>query len=212
MNAVKASINPASFNTENATSPCGTLGKLPLELRNMVYKKVLMYDRGIRQANRFLNGHLPIMAEESRYIEAIDATLLRTSRAIYQEAISILYGKNLFIFRKSKDIEDFAHLGLRNTPFGFYRTPNGTASAGDKAPYGRLTMICSLDLSIAHKCVGDDRKKIWSFWYDFFYPPEEQEQLIGFPALRRLCLDFTDWRLNAEESSQVRVRPISRII
>ena len=47
--------------------------------------------------------------------------------------------------------------------------------------------------------------RIWSSWCEFFYSSEGQPQSVGFPALRVLVLDFTEWRLNAENDSKFRV-------
>ena len=50
-----------------------------------------------------------------------------------------------------------------------------------------------------------DTARIWSLWCNLFYSPEGQPQLVGFPALKLLVLDFTEWRLNAENESKLRV-------
>ena len=183
------------------SSPCGTLGKLPLELRTMVYRKVLRYEKWcIQEAQEFMDRHPPIMAGEAPYLEDNDAFLLRTCRTVYQEAVHILYGGNAFSFSKPEDIEKFAHFGMGNTPFGYYRTASESPSAVGDAPYGRLTMIRSLDLMF-----NGAQSTSWSSWCNFFYPPEKQPQSIGFPALERLCLDFSDWGLRAEDASKIRV-------
>ncbi len=183
------------------SSPCGTLSKLPLELRIMVYKRVLRFERHIKQAHRFLERYPPIMANQGTHVEAIDPALLRTCCAIYNEAIHILYGMNHFHFSTLKDIEVFEHVGLENTPFGFYRT------ASEPTSYGRLTMIRWMTLRIGSESDPADSKKIWSLWRDFFYPPKDQDQLIKFPALEWLALDLIEWDLNAGDASKVRVRP-----
>lgn len=181
--------------------PCGTLSRLPLEIRIMVYSRVLKFDKYIRQAHRFLDRYPPIMAEEVKHIEAIDAALLRTCRTVYHETVHVLYGMNRFHFRKPRDIEKFAHVGLGRRPFGWYRT------VSEPAPCGRLTMIRFMTLRMSSECVGDDRKQLWSSWCDFFYPSKEQDQLVGFPALEWLALDLTDWALTAGDAAKVRVTP-----
>ena len=186
--------------------PCGTVSKVPREVRNMIYNNVLIYHHGsILRPHRFLGRHLPIAAEESKHIEAIDAALLRTCKAIYHEAIHILYGKNLFYFLKPGDIEDFAHLRLGNMSFGYYGAISKSASMVNNAPYGRLTMIRQLSLRVSSGDNEDDFRNIWSFWSDFFYPPAQQDQLVGFPALERLILDLSEWKLNAGHASRIRV-------
>ena len=203
-NEVKPPVLRPLFAT--ASSPCGTLSKFPLEIRIMVYKSVLHFKNKIRQAHRFLERYPPIMAKDSTHIEAIDAVLLRTCRTVYQEAVQILYGMNRFYFSKPTELEDFAHMGLGKKPFGCYRTASEPASAVGNSPCGRLTMIRVMILDMSHGSVGDDRKKLWSLWRAFFYPSENQDQLVSFPALEWLALDLTDWALVSEDASKVRVR------
>lgn len=146
------------------------------------------------------------MAEDGTHIEAIDATLLRTCKAVYREALRILYAMNRFHFRNLMDIRDFAHNGMGDIPFGFYRTDSEPSSAVSK-PCGRLTMIRFLSLTIGREFTGNDRQKIWSLWCDFFYPPEGQDQAVGFPALESLVLDLAHWGLNTGDAPKLRVRP-----
>ena len=198
---------PSYGRGKTVSSPCGTLSKLPLEIRIMIYRNVLKYKSHIDQPHMFLGLHLPILAEGGRHFEAIDSALLRTCKAIYCEAILILYGTNGFRFLKPSDIKEFAHAGLGSTPFGFYRnnTTRKPSSAVQNALYGRLTMIRRINLKLKPEHKGDDLQKIWSYWSDFFYPPEEQDQLIAFPDLKFLVLDFTDWKLKHGNSSKIRV-------
>ena len=58
------------------SSSCGTLGKIPLEIRIMVYKKVLCVKRDIKHAHKFLDHYPPIMANQGTHLEVIDAALL----------------------------------------------------------------------------------------------------------------------------------------
>ena len=208
-NEVKV-ISPSSRddNRSIAVLPCGSLSRLPLEVRTMIYRKVLRFEKPIRHGHNFLDPHPPLMFAESSHIEEINAAILRTCRTIYQEAIHILYGTNRFHFRKSKDIENFAFRGLRNIPFGIYFSQHPYIV--ENITYGRLTMIRFLNLRIGRKSTGDDRKEIWSSWSNFFYPSEksseEQGQLVGFPALERLVLDFRELDLDDRDTSRVRVR------
>ena len=202
---------PSHGNDNKSSSPCGSLNKLPLEVRNMIYTNVMKYKKSINRPHRFLGRQQSILAEDNEHIQVIDATLLRTCKAIYYEAIHILYGKNRFYFLKPSDIEDFAHLGLGNIPFGFYGAISKSASVVNNAPCGRLTMIRWLYLKLSSENYRDDLQKVWSFWSNFFYPPEKQDHLVGFPALERLSLDLTDWRLGGVITSNIRVCPIARI-
>ena len=209
---VEAIASSPLHGTGNTDSlPCGTLSKLPREVRSMIYTNVLVYEFTIVRPHRFLGRQPPILAKDSKYFPSIDAALLRTCKVIYHEAIRILYSKNRFQFCKPSDIEKFAHLGLGTFPFEFYGTTNKPSSPVHNAPYGRLTMIRLMTLRLSSKSNGDNLKKVWSFWSDFFYPPEKQDQLVGFPALERLALDFMDWDLTEGHASIIRVRPITHI-
>ena len=203
---VRAIASPPSQNTGNTdSSPCGALSKVPRELRDMIYMNVLIVDEAIARPHRFLGRQPSILVEDGKYIQTIDAALLRTCKAIYHEAVRILYGRNCFWFFKPSDIQDFAHLGLGNVPFGLYGGIGKSASAANNAPYGRLTLIRRLYLRLGPEYYGDHLRKVWWFWSDFFYPPEKQDHLVRFPALERLALDLRDWRLDAGYASKIRV-------
>ena len=207
---------PSHGTESNSPSPCGSLNKVPLEVRNMIYSNVLKFDLDIVRPHRFLGRHPPILAEDSKHIRAIDAALLRTCKAIYHETIRILYHRNRFYFCKPSDIKEFAHAGLGATPFGFYNTINRPSDAVTHAPYGRLTTIRTMRLKLGSEKEGDDLEKVWSFWSEFFYPPEKQEhldQVVGFPSLERLSLDLRKWKLRISDTNapQIRVSPIPRI-
>ena len=197
-------FNPFNFTFRarpKPDEPCGTLAKLPIELRCIVYSNVLNCEMYISQANDYLGLNPPIMAKEAKHIGAIDSALLRTCRTIYHENLVILYAWNSFEFDSLVDLQHFAHAGLENKLFGFYRVANRSLSPKYSAPYGRLTLIQQLVLRIS----PESRQYrmitagIWSSWCHLFYTPEGQPQSVGFPALRVLVLDFTEWRLNAED-------------
>ena len=203
---VRAVVSPPPHSTGNPdSSPYGTLSKLPWELRNMIYRNVLIAEEIITRPHRFLGPQPSIQVEDSKHVQVIDAALLRTCKAIYHDAIRILYGRNGFRFFNPSDVEDFAHLGLGSIPFGLYGGIGESASAADNAPYGRLTMIQCMWLRLSSENDGDDLQKVWSFWSDFFYPPEKQDHLVGFPALKQLVLDLRDWKLDAGCASKIRV-------
>lgn len=199
--------------TSTATSICDILENLPLELRTMIYKRVLKADKPLKQTQKFLDPHPTLMVTEAPHVEEINTAILRTCRKIYQEAIHILYGTNRFCFRRPKSIEKFGHRGLGNTPFGIYcsKPPYPVGNV----PYGRLTMIRFLNLKIAPASTGDSRKEIWSSWSNFFYPSEDtcedisknQGRLVRFPALEGLVLNLTDLNLDARDTSKIRVTP-----
>lgn len=86
------------------------------------------------------------------------------------------------------------------------------------APMGRLTMVRSIALSLnaeyrwAHTTVGmngqrgtPNRDHIWRDWCTTLFSesddmcPWSARNILGFPALERLTLDFTEWQLTETE-------------
>ena len=204
---IKTIAHLPSHGTGNIeSSPCGTLNKLPLEVRMLIYVKVLYYNKGsIKQPHRFLGRHPPILAKDCTHVEAIDAAILRTCKTIYRETIRILYGTNRFSFRKPTDIKDFAHAGLGDVPFGFYSITSKPSSAVNNAPCGRLTMIRLMTLKLNSIDDDDSLEEIWLSWSRFFYAPGKEDQLVDFPALEWLALDLRDWDLDTGDGSKIRV-------
>ena len=60
------------------SQPCGTLDRLPPELRIIIYTNVLQFGGNLKQAHTFLGRHPPIKTEDGIHIEVIGSTLLRT--------------------------------------------------------------------------------------------------------------------------------------
>ena len=207
--AVASSPSQSPGNTDS--SRYGTLSKVPREVRDMIYGHVLEHKGYIIQPHRCLGRRLPILATEARHFTTIDAAILRTCKAIYHETINILYCNNWFVFSEPFHIREFAHTGLGATPFGFYDTIDRPSDAVTHAPYGRLTSIRHIILSLQFETSRHYTDELWSFWSDFFYPPEKQDQLVGFPGLQQLTLDLTDWHLDGGDESELRVCPVARI-
>ena len=202
--------SPSDSTGDTDSTSCGTLEKLPGEVRNMIYSHVLRYDFHISLPHRFLGRYMPIRAEEAKHVLAIDAALLRTCKDIYSETIHILYGSNCFVFFHPSDMKEFAHTGLGATPFGSYNKKSTPSDAISNARYGRLAMVQHVIVSFCNGMPGNNTEQC-SSWFDFFYPPEKQDQLVGFPALLRLTLDFTQWQLDRQDASEIRVCPITGI-
>jgi len=82
---------------------CVLFSKLQGELRNNVYELLLVSDENITPAQRLLGSSKTLQrAYDSGPGRAagLDATLLRTCRAIHYEALPILYEENTFEFNK----------------------------------------------------------------------------------------------------------------
>lgn len=77
---------------------CVLFSKLPGELRNNIYKLLLVSDENITPERQLLGASNSFKQEfrDGKPITGLDVTLLRTCRAIYREALPLLYEKNVF--------------------------------------------------------------------------------------------------------------------
>lgn len=91
---------------------------LPAEVRQMVYGWLLVTSR-IDDPSQLVNEKmrsLIIPASHPRLvILSIDATVLRTCRRIYEEALPLLYGDNTYKFSTATSLETFKGEGLIRT-------------------------------------------------------------------------------------------------
>ena len=79
-----------------------------MELRVLVWIDVLVSSRNIANAHKFMRPREPLRAASFPPIKDIDAVLLRTCRAIYEETFPILYGNNRSVFYRASQIIKFA--------------------------------------------------------------------------------------------------------
>ena len=195
-----------SFTPSNP--PLGSLGKLPLEVRNLIYHRLMVTEKMIQDAYKLVGTKKVVMEADCPRIKGLGVTILRASRAIYQEGLPIRYGHNSFCFRKPSHLEIFAHEEL---PRNGFKTVFGL----ETQKYGRLSLVrnVGLNIGVGHKCrrAKLDRKAIWNTWYRFFNSDSPFEPL-GFPLLKSLRLDFAEWRLGQFEIDGIRVEIIEAII
>ncbi|KAM0804047.1 hypothetical protein BDR22DRAFT_818221 [Usnea florida] len=205
-----------SFSKMNLTSSYGAFSKLPGELRIMVWNNVLGSETDVDNASQFMMTRQHLMVATCPSVRDIDAAILRTSRAIYEETFPILYGNNRFVFSAPTQISTFAFGELCRLSAVRY----GTSERGYSFDsYGRLLMLRSVNLKLNasdrsvscrhpnHKL--DKQEAIWSYWAEIFCQPREHQSPI-FPMLEELCLDFSDWGLDASDWSKLRLEPILR--
>ena len=88
-----------------------------MELRTLVWIDVLASSESIANAHRFMRLQEPLVVANFPPAKDIDAALLRTCRAIYEEPFPILYGNNCFVFYHTSQIIEFA-FGKLYFPFG----------------------------------------------------------------------------------------------
>ncbi|KAL8972152.1 MAG: hypothetical protein Q9183_000691 [Haloplaca sp. 2 TL-2023] len=196
-----------------------TFLSLPLEIRNMVYRELLVSATAIKKPHKLVWNQKSIMVNSLHSVKDIDSAILRVCRTIYDEALPVLYGQNTFEFCKARKLRDFSHgiLGGRITKFAL--RPSET---------GRFTLIRSIILRLGYDrkpyvwqnatTQAPDRKKIWSHWYEYFFnrgDPREYSWSMhlcmqnDFPALDKLVLDFSDWQLGPTDA--IRVSGLRRI-
>ena len=82
---------------QSPTSPdsplgLGSLGRLPSEIRNLVYKKLMMAEKMIEDVYKLVGTKKVVMEADCPRIKGLSVIILRNSRAIYQEGLPILYG------------------------------------------------------------------------------------------------------------------------
>ena len=95
-------------------SQCLFFNMLPPEIRLRIYRYVLVSIYYINQPSERIGMARLHQRSLGTYcpIPDISATILRTCRAIYDEALPVLYGGNQFNFSTVKDIVDFKSVGL----------------------------------------------------------------------------------------------------
>ncbi|KAL8999496.1 MAG: hypothetical protein Q9169_001701 [Polycauliona sp. 2 TL-2023] len=210
----------SSHVSDTPSTPCSRplfFQILPLEIRHMIYHELLVSAGPIRKPHKLVCNRRSIMLDSTQPVKDIDSSILGVCRMIYFEAIAVLYGKNTFEFSKPRKLRDFSHAGLDRTQ---------TTFAFHDAPAGRFTLIRSIILRLGHDRKpyvwphqgtqpAPDRKRIWSHWYQYFFNDGDPHSIFdwglfpsstnGFPALDRVVLDFTDWKL--AESDAIRVEP-----
>lgn len=93
----------------NLASPYGSwFGELPEEIRIQVWTYVLMSAKKVINVHKFMSPQEPLMVAACPPNKDIDAALLRTCSAIYEEAFPILYRENDFVFFAPSEITVFA--------------------------------------------------------------------------------------------------------
>lgn len=166
----------------------------------MIYDLLMLNNDFIVGAHKLLGSERSVMVGNRPRIQNVDATILRTSRQIYREALPTLYRKNRFDFDSPFAIEQFAFCGLpRDHSFGMR-----------PSQYGRLTMLTMVNLTLGFAIVPNlrvpgqpvDRERLWMVWRRHFEPYPSQ---LKFPAVHILLLDFMDWELDDGKESELDV-------
>ena len=191
-----------------------TLLNLPAEIRLMILEQVLVSGWIVDDPQELIGRQKSPMVTHSRQIEDIDSAILRTCRFIHKEALPLLYEKNYFSFSGLRDVESFAHHQIPHTPRTSFDYREISLFNFKPATYGRLTMLRSVKLRLAPFGGINSLRKgchyrecMWEDWRNLFDPSPTSLRLhpVAFPALSSLFLDFTDWELDGEKGSELRV-------
>ena len=135
-----------SMNDTDLVPPYGPLiGRLPMELRILVWIDALVSSADIVRAYTMMCQREPLRVTNIPPIEDINAALLRTCRAIYEETFPILYWNNRFVFCHPSQITEFAFgklyfpLTLSRKEAGFRQSTDSTAFIRKDRPFLQMT-------------------------------------------------------------------------
>lgn len=225
--------------TSSMQKACLLFSRWPLEIRRLVYHE-LMVVASIDHPDRLVDDRLTTLvtskAQKALYKLGIDATVLRTCRLIYIEALPMLYGENNFVFFSVLALSLFRDKGLVSMPCKYSlllprRTHilKHTTNSDNNCEFidvpsfsfgqnlqGRLCLIRRLTLVLT-----DRREDQWGLlhpsrtddWSEFLHESRFERRIarpcVDFPALDDLTLDFLDWALTSEEEIVVSKAPAS---
>jgi len=96
---------------------CAFFTKLPLELRKLIYEHLLVSDETITPDRQLVGdkreNYLERNGDDYTPAKGLDATILQSCEAVYDEAYPILYGQNNFHFHDSLELYDFKADGMK---------------------------------------------------------------------------------------------------
>lgn len=211
-------VSPETSPVLATSSRMGLFGKLPFELRTTVWEVTLISDY-IVTAHTFIAPYKSILVNTNPPVGDIDAAILRTCRAIYHEALPLLYDSTLFLFRSVTEIENFRSCRLPRLDSTNLRM--GCIFGFKAELHGRLVFLRRVYMSLDadHTAAPDDRdsfscrKTPWPAWLNFFEPENKEDENLAFPALEELTLDFGHWTmLLGRDLGQIRVRSTSSLL
>lgn len=116
----------------------------------MIYSHLLVSADPIKseQANKLIGDKRSVLLSEHDPISDISATLLRTCRKVYNEALPILYGRNVFIFSRPKAIDNFRDSGIDGWTRGRHINANCQFSAMSSPRLLLLFWDCSIPANV----------------------------------------------------------------
>lgn len=94
-----------------AVEDCLLFIMLPIEIRRLIYKHLLVSTEMISKAHNLISWSQSPLLNDCIRIHDIDAIFLRTCRKIYNETMPVLYGENTFIFERADEVTAFRDHG-----------------------------------------------------------------------------------------------------
>ena len=203
---------------------CPLFKVLPPEIRHMIWALLLVSPDTIESPNRLLASKTPLLTNDYHPVPGIDAVILRTCREIYNEALLVLYGRNTFFFTSSHSLSEFAGDDLpKALPTGEACFLTGNVFNFQVSQAGRFSLVRQLVLKLTSM---DTSRNNWSIPSIPQRPPRPPHRstllydwgrllcvdgrlpgmygdVVVFPALENLTLDFTDWALAQDEGLMV---------
>lgn len=195
-------------------SQCPLFSAVPVEIRHMIFHHILTTPEPIEKPHKHLGSKETALLDNYKPIPQVDSAILRTCRLIYSEALPILYGQNTFEFSSANAIRSFQSRSLIGYPLVAFNLK--------LAPMGRLTLLRSviINLNAEYRWTSPiginggrgtpNRDHIWRDWSTTLF--SESDDLcpwggrngLGFPALEKLTLDFSEWQLTDSEGLLVK--------
>ncbi|KAL8823802.1 MAG: hypothetical protein Q9191_005538 [Dirinaria sp. TL-2023a] len=192
---------------------CPLLEYLPVEIRLLIYKHLLVADKVIRGGELVQDKLISLIIPDQRppmLDLGIDSTILRTCRQIYREALPILYKDNTFGFSQVKMIKAFKKEGL--VPARKWIMKSISEFNFTPTPQGRLSLVRKLHLRFTGQprpATGHGQSRSYyepNQWAKFLQESryEEKAKYTYFPSLTHLTLDFSEWKMTKHEGVALR--------
>ena len=215
-NKTKSILQPQDKSPEithpniNPGSDIGVFGKLPLEMRLKIWTETLSAKGIMAGVYASTMPERALLLAETPKEGEINVAILRTCRAIYEETLPILYNSNWIQFSSESQISHFRSCRLPPSDLTTLSSPPIFGFKSDD--YGRLTFLRKVYLELGEDHYRPSRgfgpqntvhftprstfgQSVWAGWCEFF-DPENQCEVITFPQLDSLLLDFRKWNLS----------------
>ncbi|KAL8784092.1 MAG: hypothetical protein Q9195_009183 [Heterodermia aff. obscurata] len=210
----RTEAGPSSQTSKNQQDKSPLFATLPAELRIQLYRHLLVSKLGgrilrpnklIEENARNLRFTKNAKRQNGQRSLGIDSTFLRCCRRIYEEALPILYGDNIFKFFQEEEVREFRLKEIMPIKGTKKKDPRSPTFNLRPCPGGRLSMIRKLELEFEGRYPFSRTRT--EGWEEFLFrgSGESKVEYVRFPRLETLLLDFGP--LNLEEDDNLVIRP-----